>query len=190
MPHRARSLLASSWLALGVAACGSYTAADGRDTYVAMVRGEEVALVEPEDVTRAMADRASALLPCPAREVTIEAHAYWSTQYWSAEGCGLKTLLAIAHRCPPDGERVCAATIVPITDGDPSASLDPDMRRQSGDVVGMAYLVSLGAVDLVCPPSQVRLDSFPYPVPMTVVRGCGRRAGYVFQNGGYQRVPL
>jgi len=181
------SLLPSLALVCFPVACAP-GASDAHD--VAVLGGEEVGLDAPEDAQRVMTVQGAQLLACDPSVVTVTAHAYGNLSYWVASGCSGSETMAIARRCPQGMQQGCAVKIVSISDGDPSAQLDPEMRAQSVDAIGMASLITRGSVDLVCPPSQVLLDYITQPAAVTVLHGCSRHAEYVFANGGFQRVSL
>jgi hypothetical protein len=184
----ARSLSISALAAAlaGAGGCGS-TLSDA-EGLVVVIGGEEVALDTAEATTAAVTAAAAPVLACPPAEVRVEERAFWSTRYWRVEGCGSRASFAIARRCPPGGGGACAAKVVPISDGDPSAPLDPEMRAQSRDVIGMAYLISIGSMDLVCPPGDVLIEAVPYPTPRIVASGCRSRAEYVYEGGTFRRL--
>ena len=177
-------------LLVGVAAllaCCGPGAVDAHD--VVQIEGEEIGLDDPDELLRALTIRASELLACERPQLTVESHVYGRLRYWAATGCERAETMALAHRCAPGTGYRCAARIVSISDGDPSPELDPDMRMQSADAIGMASLVTRGSVDLICSPPLVRLDYVEAAAPLTILSGCGRRAGYVFSAGIFQRVP-
>jgi len=183
------SLIPAALLILPLVGCAP-TPVDAHD--VAVVDGEEVGLDVPEDAQRVMTNQGARLLACDPSQVSVTLHTYGNLSYWVAYGCSASETLAVARRCAPGMRQGCAAKIVSISDGDPSAQLDPDMRMQSVDAIGMASLVTRGSIDLVCPPSQVLFDYAPQQngTGLTVIHGCGRQADYVFFNGAFQRVYL
>ncbi len=182
--HAFASLGVVVFVALG--ACGGVPA-DAHD--VAQIGGDEIALDDPDELARALRLGASQLLGCAPIDLTVEDHAYGRLRYWTAHGCYREETLAIAHRCPPGTTFGCAARIVSISDGDPAVALDPEMRMQSADAIAMPSLVTRGSLDLTCPPTSVRLDFLQGQVGLTILSGCRARAGYVFANGVFTRVP-